>query len=259
MLTVKMKFLLTAFVFSTIILTACQKETSQDQAPDHTSDRVKTYTETVTSSSIGNSTTTFNISYDDKGRVTSVVSAASPGDKFVYSFPSDNKFSMDLYNLNNPSIHEDFYLNAASFIDSTFKYNDTKDSSTEKYTYDANNQLIQLKEYDYSKLTGSSLYNATSFTYDANGNLIKTIDTDGEMHTYEYYADLSYALPLVTGPLNSSATKKKNLVKKHTVSYNGVDEGSAQYTYTFDAKNRISTEKAEVNDGSIVVKTYTYF
>jgi hypothetical protein len=256
---VKIKFLSTAFVFSTIILTACQKENSQDQTAINTSDRVKTYTETVTSSFIGNSTTTFNISYDNKGRVTGAVAANSPGDKFVYAFPSDNKFTMDLYNSNILSIHEDFYLNAASFIDSTFQYNDTEDSSTEKYTYDANNQLIKLKEYDYSKTTGSSLYNTTTYTYDANGNLIKTLDTDGEMHTYEYYTDLSYSLPLITGPLNTSATKKMNLVKKLTVSHSGVVDDSAQYTYTFDDKNRISTEKAEISDGSIVTKTYTYF
>ena len=255
----KIKFLSTAFVFSTIILTACQKENSQDQPSVNTSDRVKSYTETITSSSIGNSTTTLNISYDDKGRVTSAVSAASPGDKFVYSFPSNNKFTMDLYNSNVLSIHEDFYLNAASFVDSTFQYNDTEDSSTEKYTYNANNQLIKLKEYDYSKTSGSSLYNTTTYTYDASGNLIKTLDTDGEMHTYEYYPDLSYTLPLITGPLNTSATKKMNLVKKLTVSHSGVVEGSAQYTYTFDDKNRISTEKAEISDGSITTKTYTYF
>lgn len=259
MLTVKMKLLSTAFVFSAIFLTACQKEAGQDQPSVNTSDRVKTYTETVTSSSIGNSSITFNINYDDKGRVSSMVSAASPGDKFVYTFPSDNKFSMELYNSNNLSIHEDFYLNAASLIDSTFQYNDTEDSATEKYTYNASNQLITLKEYDYSTTTGSSLYNTTTYTYDGNGNLIKTVDTDGEMHTYEYYPDLSYRLPLITGPLNSGATQKKNLVKKLTVSYNGVAAASAQYTYTFDDKNRISTEKAKVDDGSIVVKTYTYF
>ncbi|MGN6402518.1 MAG: hypothetical protein ACTHMD_18815 [Flavisolibacter sp.] len=255
----KMKFLATAFICSAIILTACQKEAGQDQPSVNTSDRVKTYTETITSSSIGNSSTTFNISYDSKGRVTSAVSANYPGDKFVYAFPSDNKFTMDLYNSNELSIHEDFYLNAASFIDSTFQYNDTEDSSTEKYTYNANNQLITLKEYDYSKLTGSSLYNTTAYTYDASGNLIKSLDTDGEMHTYEYYPDLSYALPLITGPLNSGATQKRNLVKKHTLSYGGVAEASAQYTYTFDDKNRISTEKAEISDGSITTKTYTYF
>ncbi|MCW3116717.1 MAG: hypothetical protein JWM28_799, partial [Chitinophagaceae bacterium] len=34
---------------------------------------------------------------------------------------------------------------------------------------------------------------------------------------------------------------------------------SATFTYTFDSGDRISTEKAVADDGSVVIKTYTYF
>lgn len=241
-----------------VLFASCQKETSVDQSANTNSYRVKTYTESIISSSIGNSTTTFNVNYDNSGKITSMVSAASPGDKFVYSFPSNTEYAMDLYNAGTLSIHEEFYLNAASLVDSTFQYNDTEDTMTEKYTYDLDNRLVQLKEYDYSKSTGAVLFNTTGFTYDAGGHLVKTADTDGETHTYEYYPDLSYASPLVTGIPNARATQRMNLVKKHTLS-SGNYSVSADYTYTFDDKNRISTEKAELSDGSIAIKTYTYY
>jgi YD repeat-containing protein len=242
------------------LLLSCQKELGQEgTAGINNSHRVKTYTEAITSSSLGNSITTYNLSYDNSGRVTSIVSASSPGDKFVYAFPSATKFTMDLYNGGVLSIHEDFFLNSDFFVDSTFQYNNTKDSTTEKYIYNASKQLTLRKEYDYSKLTGAVLSNTTTYTYDAGGNLLKTQDTDGESHSFEYYANLRYAMPVVPGPITSASAQKKNLAKKHTASSNGFSIGSAEYTYTFDSKDRMSTEKAVLSDGSVVVKTYTYF
>lgn len=255
----KIQYTLLAASVVFFLLVSCQKEANRETNPTgNNTGRVKSYTEAVTSSILGNSTTTYNLSYDEKGRMISMVSASSPGDKFVYAFPSATKFTMDLYNGGSLSIHEDFYLTADTLVDSTFQYNHTRDSSTEKYTYNAARQLVSFKQYEYSRITGAVLYNTTTFTYDASGNVLKAEATDGSVHMYEYYPDLSYAMPVVFGPLTSHSSKKMNLVKKHTFSSGLLDE-SAQYTYTFDSKNRISTEKMVISDGGTVVKTYTYF
>src|SRR4051812_35612598 len=120
-------------------------------------------------------------------------------------------------------------------------------------------RLFDIKIYIKNKSSaGSVLDNTITYIYDANGNLIRTQDTDTNVDTYEYYTNLIYAPPLVTGPLTAESTKKKTLVKTHTLTSNGSLVGSAGYTYTFDDKDRISTETAVLSDGSITTKTYTY-
>ena len=243
-----------AAILFIILLSSCQKDAGV--GPTTATDKVKTYTEDITSASIGNSVTTYNLGYDGSNRIISIIAASAPGNKFLFTYPSAGSFSMDIYNSNVRVIHEDFFLNSSSYPDSTFQYNNTGDTSTEKNIYNAKNQLIKLYEYDYSKITGSDLWNTTSYTYDADGNLLKAEDTDSDIDTYEYYPDLVYILPAM---MPYAQPEKHNLVKKHTLKSNGYELGSATYTYTFDSKNRISTEKAITSDGSIILKTYTYF
>jgi YD repeat-containing protein len=243
-----------AVIACIILFSSCQKDTGGD--PPTSTDKVKSYTEDITSGSIGNSVTTYNLAYDASNRIISIISASNPGDKFLFTYNSATTFSMDIYNSNTRVIHEDFFLNSNSYPDSTFQYNNTGDTATEKSVYNGNNQVIKLYEYDYSKITGSDLWNTTTYTYDAGGNLVKAEDTDANINTYEYYPDLVYISP-VTEPY--AHPKKHNLLKKNTLSSNGFILGSATFTYTFDSNNRISTEKAVVSDGSIILKTYTYF
>ena len=252
------------FLSATLILglfaTSCQKEKSNEQGsqPTTNSSRVKTYTEAITSS-FGNSTTTYNLSYDNSGRISSMVSASAPGDKFVFSYPSNTSYTMEIFANGLLTIHENFFLNADSFVDSSFQYNDTQDTTTEKYSYNANKQLVQIKEYEYTKATGGILYNTTKYFYDADGNLARTEDTEDNVHLYEYYSNLVYTQPLNIAPMSIATAKKANLVKKHTLMSGGFTEMTAEFTYTFDNKDRISTEKATLSDGSVVTKTYTYF
>ena len=237
-----------------ILFSSCQKDTGGD--PPTMTDKVKTYTEDITSTSVGNSVTTYNLAYDASKRITSMISASAPGNKFLFTYNSATTYSMDIYSSNTRVIHEDFFLNSNSYPDSTFQYNNTGDTSTEKSVYNGNNQLVKLYEYDYSKISGSDLWNTTTYTYDADGNLLKAEDTDTNIYTYEYYPDLVYILP-VTTPY--AKPKKHNLLKRNILKSNGYMVGSANYNYTFDSNNRISTEKATISDGSIVIKTYTYF
>lgn len=243
-----------------IFFTSCGKEYSTDTgSTPTTSNKVKTYTEDVTSNYLGNSYTTYDLSYDASDRLISIISKTNSGDKSLFHFPSNSLFTIDLYNSGSLSIHEDFFLNSNLFIDSTFQYNDTKDSSTEKYFYNTSNQLVTMKEYTYSKLKGAELDNITTNIYNGNGDLIESSDLNTNIDTYEYYLDLSYPMPIVSGPVNAISVKKNHLVKKHTLTSNNYLVGSVDYTYTFDSKNRISTEKATASDGSVIIKTYTYF
>lgn len=166
---------------------------------------------------------------------------------------------MDIFGSNALTLHEDSYINGNGFLDSTLQYDDSQDSTTEKYIYNSANQLITLKEYDYSTAAGAELYNTTTSSYNSDGDLISTTDTDNNRNDFEYDTNLSYVSPTVFGLVNPNAGKKLHLLKKQTQSSNGYPVGSIDYVYTFDGNDRISTEKATGNDGSISIKTYTYF
>ena len=249
---------ITKLLFTVLItlpfLFSCQKPFNDpDPPPQSPGSQLflpKTYTEDYTSSVSGHSVITFNLSYDASDRLISMISAASPGDKFIYQY-SGNTVTMDLYNSNLISIHEIFYLNSSSFIDSTLQYNDTKDTSTEKYLYNSNKQLLKLIEYDYTTATGAEIDNIHNYLYDANGNLIKENDNSGEI-TYEYSTllnTLSVGLDLLP--------RSKYLVKTTSFSIGGTT-GILNHTYTFDSSNRLTTEKIVADTGEVAIKTYTY-
>lgn len=239
---------LVCFIFS------CQKGTNDD-LPAAT-DKVKTYTEDITSPSFGHIVTTYNLNYDASDRITSMVSTSNAGDKFVYSYPSDNTIWSDLYVGGALGIHyEGYYKNNS--IDSAFQYNDSGDSSTEKYIYNSSGYFIKSYEYNYSKITGAVLDNTITYTYDAGGNQLKAEGTDTNVETFEYYSDKVYLYPLI-GPAVLPAVKR-NLLKSHTLTSNGFHVGTGNYTYTFDSNDRISTWTETTDDGTVVIKTFTYF
>ena len=164
---------------------------------------------------------------------------------------------MELISDNAFDLHVDYFLNSQSLIDSTFQYNNTNDTSTEKYVYNPARQLTRLYEYDYTTVAGSSLWNRTDYTYDGSGNLIKEEDIDNWVTTYEYYTDKRYVMPQVL-PFQAS-NDKISLVKKAVLTIPGVTPIIVNFTYTFDSKDRISTAKEEGSNGYTIIKTYTYF
>jgi len=251
-----MKRLFFAAIGMIALLTSCSK--SSDTTQSYLTGRVKTYTEAVTYTG-GSYSTTYNLSYDGAGRLVTMVDATAPGDKFVYSY-GPTSYTMEIFNSGILDIHEDFFLNNAGFPDSTFQYNSTLDSMTERMIYNGNNQLTTYKEYDYSKVTGASLFNTTTYTYNSDGTLLKTVDTDGESYIYDYYANLVYQYPMINPGdfISNPVTGAKNLIHTQTFKQGGVTIDAADYTYTFDANNRISTAKATSTNGT-VTKTYTYY
>jgi YD repeat-containing protein len=238
------------------MLSACQKD-KQEPGTNTTLSKVKTYTESITTPGSGTIAATYNLTYDANNRITSVTQADVPGNKFVFSYTSDTKYSMDLFEAGEISVHEDIFLNSNALPDSTFQYDNDEDTTTEKYIYNSKNQLLTLKEYEYSTIYGSDIDNITTYTYDADGNVATTTDTNNQTETFEYYPDLVYAMPLTNPLLNS--TKAMHLVKTHQITSNGYLVGSIVNTYTFDSNKRISTITQTLDDGTVATQTFTYF
>jgi hypothetical protein len=239
-----------------LVLASCQKElASTDPStpgnPTPATSKVKTYTEDVSVSG-SHTVNTYNLSYDASDRLTAVVSASSPGDKFVFQY-SNGSFTMDLYNSNVVAIHEVFFVNSNSLVDSTFQYNDTNDSSTEKYEYNTSKQLTKVTEYDYSLVTGSIVDNVTNYLYDSNGNAIKVTD-NFSVTTYDYYTNLVNNIQIFPYEVYS-----KGLIKTGIYDDGSGDILTAAHTYTFDSANRLITDKTELDTGDVVIKSYTYF
>lgn len=246
-----------ALFIAMAIFSSCQKEFNglssgepSSSPANSASSKVKTYTEDV-ASLLEHTVTTFNVSYDNENRLASLISVTSPGDKFIYQY-LNNTFSVDIYNSNQLSIHSVYFINSLSLVDSSWQYNDTQDTMTEKYLYNSGNQLIQQKEYDYASEIGSVLSDVHYYSYDDNGNLLKD-STASAVTSYEYYNDLLDNLSM--GSVYSR--RNKNLVKKTTYSDGSIIESTA-HTYTFDNYSRQTSEKAAASTGEVVVKSYTY-
>jgi hypothetical protein len=183
-----------------------------------------------------------------------MVSVNNPGNKFLYSYGPSNVFHLDLYNDNVLSIHEDFYLNSASMTDSTFQYNNTGDSSTEKFLYNAAKQVIAIKYYEYTTATGGVLQSTTRLEHDSKGNVTKEI-SDAGVTSYTFYPDLQNTVA-GTNPFDM---KNPNLTKTTTGDFGGITV-TLNHTYTFDSSNRVSSETAtDVSMGIIMIKSYTYY
>jgi len=246
---VKSKTLTLLSLGMVLLLAACQKD--KEPAANSNVLKIKSYSEKVVSSDGDSIVANYNLSYDANNRITALSQVEVPGNKFLFIYESDSKYSMEIYLKGALSIHEDFFLNSRHSIDSTYQYNDEEDTTSEKYLYNANNQLTTVKEF-----YNSVVDNVTTYTYDNNGNVVKTTDSDNQVETFDYYPDLVYAMPF-TNPLQS--TTPAHLIKNHKITSNGYVVANIVSTYTFDSKNRISTITQTLDDGSIAIQTFTYF
>jgi hypothetical protein len=213
--------------------------------------RPKTYTENIKSVNIGNSITTYDLTYDGNGRVISFASESPGGIKTLYQYNSNNTYTLDLYEGNILDIHELFFINSQSLVDSTFQYNTTNDTTTEKYHYNQAGQLLTMYEYDYST-SGTTLSNTSTYSYDNNGNAISLTD-DLSVTTYTYYSDLLN--PLNLGSIYFPVSK---YLLKTTTNTSSGGTISATHVYGFDSSKRLTTDSAVVSTGDVIVKTYTY-
>ncbi len=248
-----------AGVFLLCSFASCQKDYQPDDITTTTTDttnnntsKIKTYTEDITVAG-QHSVTTYDANYDNSNRLISLVSESNAGNKFVYTYTSSGLNTLDIYNSGTLSIHNQFYFNSSSFIDSAFQYNNTNDTTTDKYTYNSQNQLIQDITY-FIESGVQTVGDEADYTWDSNGNVIKVTDDEGTT-TYDYYTDKMNSITILT----SFSVSSKNLVK--TAAFN---DGSGniltfQHTYTFDSQNRVLSDTASDGVGDVTIKSYTYF
>jgi YD repeat-containing protein len=212
----------------------------------------KTYTEEVRSSVL-NELVVYNLTYDNKNRLISMAATPEPSIiKFVYQYPSDNTVFMDLYESGQLNIHEVIWLNSFSFFDSTFHYDDTQDTTTEKYFYDGNHLLTLTNEYEYANSV-SSLSGQTQYTYDNNGNVLTQTDNTGTT-SFTYYTDLPYNLTMGQPYINTP----KYFIKTTSSNPSGTPLTTTHY-YKFDSNNRLIQDSSYVTGiDAIAIKSYTY-
>ncbi len=247
----KKSFSLIILALSILILSSCKKE-KVSSSNGHV-DKVKSYTETLTSTA-GTTSETYNFEYDSQDRITAIISGATPGKKFVFNYNPDSSFTMDAFSGGILYLHENFYLKN-SLLDSTFRFDNILDTISEKYVYNSRNLLSVRDEYAYY-YSLPILSRITVYTYDNNGNLLKTNNTNNKVETYDYYPDLVYSMPVIS-PKNQ--TRKTNLVKSYTLQQNGNTIGTTISTYTFDRNNRITAITETASNGSVGIKAFTYF
>lgn len=240
-------------------LTACNKNI--DFPPGSNSDSTdtsktslglpKTYTEEISSSAYGNSKTTYNLSYDASGRLVLLAQANDPTTKMVYKYDA-TMYTLDIYGGGEQSLHEEFYLNSSSLVDSTFQWNVTEDTTTEKYAYNAQKQMTSVKEFTFTTATGSQLDDTHTYAYDNLGN--QTSDTDdNSTQSFTWYNNYDYQFTIG----GAYFPQPLHLIKGLTVTSGG-DTQTAAYVYVFDDQGRISSEQDAYSNGDQVVKTYTY-
>lgn len=174
-----------------------------------------------------------------------MVNAANSGDRFVFSYNSDG-FDMEIFGDDHLVIHQDVFT-IGNLMDSTFQYNDEGDTTTEKYRYNPSKQLVQLKRYMYNE-GSSQIDEIVNYTYDDKNNLVEE-KSNYSTTTYEYAVDAPNTIslfPIYTG----NATKLPSKINSSL--------GVQVHTYTFDEKQRLTSDKAVFENGDVVLKTFTY-
>ena len=237
---------------ASLFIVSCQKEISTTGGGGGTvSMKLKSYSESYTSSGGGGANQTFNVSYDGSDRISGLISASDPGNKFTFTYPTSEKVVMNIFTNGSVEITVDYFLKNG-LVDSNFQTTSSLDTLSSKYFYNSG-RVITEKDYEYD--FGPKLSNIMTFTYDANGNIIKNQGTDGEVETYTYYMDKVNNTPVITPPLPFTG---KNLIKTYTLTSGGSIDASYTATYTFDSDNRMTGIKETYTDGTVVTKTFVY-
>ena len=246
-----MKKTLIPAIIGFFLFTSCKKNNETPSAG--TASLPKTYTEDIRTAGF-NSVTTYNLTYDGNNRITSMTAIPEPAIvKFIYKYSSNNSLTMDLYNSNVVTVHEILWLNTMGTLDSTFQYNDSNDSTTEKYIYNSGKQIQQIKTYNYSS-AGSTLDHTSNYTYDNLGNAITVASSDGTATSYTYYTDLLNTVTMG----HTFNPQSKYLIKTASSSSSGTLV-TATHFYSFDNSNRVIKDST-VTSGvtAVLIKSYTY-
>jgi hypothetical protein len=257
--TMKLHFKNSLPAFACILLIfSCKKNDPVQE--NNTSDKVKRYTEVVSNFSTV-SGDTFNVSYDNSNRLVSLISPTS-GNQFLYTYNGNSSYVLDIKNGALLVIHGVFYMNANLLIDSAFQYNNTNDSTTMKFVYNAGKQLIEQRTYGYSLPAGAVLFRKNSYTYDVNGNVLKDTETGStggtnfvKTYTYTNVTGTTFSLATIYTPV-----LYKKLPATTSVYYPGSNTTvTSDYTYVYDAANRVTKETITNSAGNFVTRRFEYY
>jgi hypothetical protein len=243
-----MKTTFSSCILLLIIFTACKKDSGSNA-----SHKLKAYTEDFTAPGIGHLVETFNVNYDEQDRITSIVSATKPGHRFVYQYISNDQFTFDKYQDDKVTVHNVYFINSSlGLVDSTWLYTNQKDTSSIKYIYNNDKKLVKQKEYVHSYHTGAFLYNTVNYQYDLKGTLTKASDSFYET-TYRY--DTACTNTVQTQPFYFTFQKQ---LPSHEFTTRWGTTITVEHSYSFDAHQRLISDKAVSSDGRVTIKTYTY-
>jgi hypothetical protein len=242
---------LSASLFVLCLFASCKKSGGSNSSGS--SNKLKTYIEDARNGS-SHITDSFAVAYDNNNRI---ISVASPNLKFVYTY-SDKSFTLDLYENSQLSIHEIAYLNSIPFVDSTFQFDNTSDTTTEGYVY-TGNELTRKITYSYSSF-GTTIDTRDDYTYDNNGNVIKDVQTDGQgnINTTSTYTYTTKPLDVTISPIYFAPGSKYLPATQQQTDGTGNPIATITYSYTFDSSGRLTKETDTVDDGEVDTKTYIY-
>ncbi|GGB06502.1 hypothetical protein [Puia dinghuensis] len=240
------------YVIALYLLVSCKKNNGANSSGN--ANKLKMYIEDAKTSN-SHVTDSFNVTYDNDNRITSL---ASPALKFVYTY-SSKSFTLDLFENNQLSIHEIFYINSASYVDSTFQFDNTNDTTTEKYIY-TGSLLTRDTTYSYSS-AGTSIDTRDDYTYDNNGNTIKDVQSDGQgnINQITTFTYTTYPLSVRTNPTYFAPGAKYLPATQKVTDGAGSPIGTITYSYAFDGAGRLTKETDSADNGDVVVKTYIYY
>lgn len=257
----KVSFFVTGFIIIQILLASCQKqldiEIPTGGGGGVITSKIKTYIEVVYGIA-----DTFNVVYDASDRISSITRVPPGEGKIAFTYNGTTSISLDLYDgieNTNLNIHESYFLNSGQMLDSSFQYNDTKDTSSVKYFYNQANELTEARYYENNAAGKAVLKTIEKYTYDATGNRLNTVVRNAandiiSTTTFTFY-DIRNNIILT--PVNLPFTSK-NL--PHTeVEVNLLNRETLRLTheYTFDSQSRVIAEKLN-QDGEIYWKYYSY-
>jgi hypothetical protein len=240
-----------AGLFLLCLFASCKKNSGSNSSGK--SSKLKTYIEYVQAGS-SIVTDTFAVAYDNDNRI---ISVTAPNLGFVYTY-SDKSFTLDLYENSQLSIHEIAWLNSVPYVDSTFQYDNTSDTTTEGYIY-TGNQLTRETTYSYSNGV-ATIDTRDDYTYDNNGNGIKDVQTDGQGNvlTISTFTYTNKPLSVTISPIYFAPGSKYLPATQQQTDGTGNPIASVTYSYVFDSSGRLTKETDTINNGEVASKTYIY-
>ncbi|HVU95318.1 MAG TPA: hypothetical protein VHE34_08845 [Puia sp.] len=232
---------------------SCKKSSNSNSSANP--NRIKSYVEAVHGTPF-DQTDTFSLGYDADGRLTTMTSRTL---KMTYAYNGTASFTLDLYENGQFSIHELAFIKGGTVVDSTWQYNNSHDTTTEKYIFNGN-VLISKITYDYSGGL-PFVFRRNDYTYDNNGNLVKDVEGDGSggINSITTYTYTNKTFQLATTPIYWPAQAKYLPATMTVKDGSGNPTATVTYAYVFDNAGRVTQETDAVDNGSSVVKSYIYY